>query len=698
MKPHISFTSAALLVLSLLPFSAHAVAAADATGTLSLKTADRTVTAGDAGSWMRPGWDWSTAARASAAVNSTAMPDTPVPFQVKSWRDASGIRLKFFIPDQTRDQVWATSSTLRKGDQIIIVIDPNKSRSPQLENGATPQTRDHLYAITLKDNAVLQIKHHLPDPADLANWKNSPEVSTAASTIPAAGSTTSVYVNNQYEVEVVIPFSELTNTPPLSSDIGIAFAVINDLGAPLTASTDQLTGSAFPLAMPITDTDSPIVEPQIVNVRPRAGAWASPRRWGIGYLSSTPSDSMTVNSIVLPHNPDWYAQAIRLSTCNIGDWDSVPAISSSAQNVTGWYKYYQDDPCQMGVWVNAKNTSTSSTPVDGRLLILWADTFVGSAFGWNVVRLTEPMAFPSNLETITREIWENVPANGSYAGGTTHPCLRVYVLPSALSDPVVTDTFIRAITTSAQVSQMEVAYGIAPYPGTSRAAQMNFTNLGPLHSVCPASEQCAFEEFVGLRSTRSSAAGAAAAGSSTDKRVGEILDPSSKDPLVRVDIAGFGIAASAQVRNYVFLESIGGFGWVAPRSRFKDAQRVKFALGNPPVLARDFSGTRAQDIPSPAREIVLSVRTTTSATNPPRVYLPSMRGKAFAPGETVMAQAEIKSEDGPCPSWCGPCKNLNLTRNDGSGWDLPGAMVLAGGIAGVGGFAFRKRRRRRADR
>lgn len=690
MKPQIFLTTASLLAFSLFSFSVHAVIAADATGTLSLRTARWTVTAGDAGSWIRPGWDWAARPIMPPLVR-TATPDKPVAFRVESWRDATaagGLHLKFFIPDETRAQVWSTTSTLRKGDQIIIVIDPNKTRTPNLENEMFPQDKDHMYAITLKDNAVFRIRHFLPDPADLSNWNFSPEPTTAATTTPTAGSTTSAVIDNEYVVEVHIPYSELTSSPPLTNDIGIAFAVINDLGAPLNPSTDQLTGSAFPLAMPITDTDSPIVEPQVQNVPPSAGVWAKPQRWGIGYFNSVPSTLTTANDIVLPHNPDWYAQAIRLSNCKIGDWDSVPAINSGSQNVPNWYKYYPAAPCQMGVWVNAKNVGTTAN-LEGRLLILWADTFVGTGSRWNVVRLTEPMAFPSNIETITREIWENVPAGGSYLNGTTHPCLRVYVLPSALNHATVTEGFIRAITSNAQVNQMEGAYGIAPYPGTSRAAQMNFTNLGAIGSSCPSAEQCVFEEVIALRSAKKVSAGAAAF---VDKSSG---DSESKDPSVRVDISGFGIAISTQARQYVFLEPLGGFGWAAPRSRFEDSQTVKFALGNPAVLWRDFTGAAPRDIPSPPREIVLGVRTTTLAANPPRIELPNLKGKVFAPGETILAQAEVKSRDERCPSSCGPCKKLNIASNGEGG--LPGVLVLVGSIAGVGGFAFRKRKRREGD-
>lgn len=700
-----------LVGLLWLPPGADAVTASDATGTLSLLTTHKTVTAGDAGSWMRPGWDW-VSRPAMLPADRTARPDTPVAFQVDSWRTGAGIHLRFFIPDQTTRQVWSATSTLRKGDRVIIVVDPNMSRSANLENGSTPQTKDHKYEVTIKDELIQSVRHYLPEPVSGSTistlWKGSPEASTAVTTVPAIGSA-GVYTSSQYQIEVQIPFSELSNTGTLSGDIGIAFAVINDLGAPFNSSTDQLTGSAFPLTMPIGNADSPMLEPQVTGVPPDAGVWAQSNRWGIGYFNSD-STPVNIGRVHLPHSlADWHAEAIRLGVCNIASWDQIPQITTGSQNVAGWYRYYPAGPCQMGVWVNAKNTSMTGPPIEGRLLILWGDSFVGTPFQWRVIRLTNPMAFPANLDTITREIWESVPSDGSYGGGTTHPCLKVYVLPANLDDRMMgssidamwmnTNVTPNAVLTTSQVNQIEAAYGVNGYPGTPRAAQMNFTNLASVTATCPSTEQCTFQEVIGLRSTGIGEARAVLVANPAAARPPvKVVEESSKDPFVRVDIAGFGIATSTQVRNYVFLEPLGGFGWIAPRSQFQDSKPVKFAVGNPAVLWRDFSGQTPRDIPSPPREIVLGARITMSVPNPPNIELPNLKGKVFAPGETVMAQAEVVgSGNGPCERilGCGPCRKVPLVS--GGGWMLPGTVVLIGGLACVGGFAFRRRRPSKHD-
>lgn len=712
-RPRLGLGLAACCLLGLLwsPPSADAVTASDATGTLSLLTTHKTVTAGDAGSWMRPGWDWVSRPTVPPA-DRTARPDEPVAFQVESWSTGTAIHLRLFIPDQTTRQVWSTTSTLRKGDRVIIVIDPNMSRSANLENGLTSQTKDHMYVVTLKDELIQSVRHFLPEPVPGSTsstlWKGSPEASTAASAGPAVPGT-SLYNSNQYQVEVQIPFSELSNAGTISGDVGIAFAVINDLGAPLNASTDQLTGSAFPLTMPIGNADSPMREPQVTGVPPDAGVWAQPNRWGIGYFNSDPT-SMNIGMVHLPHSlADWHAEAIRLGVCNIASWDDVPQITTGSQNVAGWYRYYPAGPCQMGVWVNAKNTRMTGLPIEGRLLILWGDSFVGMPFQWHVVRLTNSIAFPANLDTITREIWESVPSGGSFGAGTTHPCLKVYVLPADLdssSTPMaINATWMNAnvtpnaVLTVSQVNQIEAAYGVNGYPGTLRAAQMNFTNLASASATCPSTEQCTFREVIGLRSTGIGEARALLVANPTAARPPvKVVEESSKDPFVRVDIAGFGIAASTQARNYVFLEPLGGFGWIAPRSQFQDSKPVKFALGNPAVLWRDFSGQTPRDIPSPPREIVLGVRTTTSVSDPPNIKLPNHKGKVFEPGETILTQVEVERPgDGLCERilGCGPCRKVTLVS--GGGWVLPGTVVLIGGLACVGGFAFRRRKPRKHD-
>jgi hypothetical protein len=728
MKYSLSIRIALVIAFICTPLTLHA------SGTLSLLTTHKLVTAGDAGSFMRPNWDYDETLMGTPAraINTTVIPNKSVAFKVDSWSDNSMLHLKFYIPDKTISSVGSVNvggicdtSTLCLGDRIIVHIDPNnsghKTTNPTttLENGTSNIDKDHRYILVLKNNNVSSLEHFIPRNATA--W-NATTAYTAAATVPALGQP--VIVVNEYQVELRIPYSDIGISSPPTGNIGIAIAVINDLGVPLYINgndTPQLTGSAFPLSMPIDVSNSPNPEPQVVGSAPENGVWAKPNHWGVGYFSSTPQDSLTIEGLELPHGSiPWFSTAIRLSKCNVASWDDVqPAPTTGDQsNLTGWYKYYPSGPCQMGVWVNAKyNQITLNKNIEGRLLILWADTFVGttgSVFKWSVIRLTDTMVFPPQLDTITREIWENVPLNGSYGGGTTHPCLRVYLLPAILdsvdSNIKYDETRIREITTSLELTQLERAYKIAPNIGDGRSAQMNFTNLAPKtgpDSTC--TDQCVFDDVLSLSSAKKMAGGKILTTGKTAvvvKNEGEPQDPPSNDPLVRVDITGFGIAASSQARNYVFLEPIGGFGWVAQRTNFTDAQTVKFALGNPTVLWRDFTGATPRDIPSPPREIVLGVSIATSDANPPRIVLPDLRGKVFAPGETIMAQAVVKSgngsDDGRCPSWCGPCKRFghasadNHTTAENEG--LAGAWMLVGGIAGVGGFAFRKRRRHTGGR
>ncbi len=619
-------------------------------GTMAFQTVHKTVTAGDAGSWIRPGWDW-----ANRQFNTQAKPDTPVTYTVETWNDGSNLKFKFTILDSTQNRLASAApnpqiSDLTLGDQILIHIDPNNSgeTGTGLQTGTGGISTDHKYQIIINQNAPTGqpkcvINHYFPQGA--TRW-NSNFLTT---------SSCSVNPGTSYVVEVSIPFTDIGT---ISGNFGLAIAVINDLGVNLGVAPNavaQLTGSAFPLSLPISKTNNnpvPDTDP-VANTLQVNGVWAKPENWGVGY-TTTNVPAAADGDLKLDHKGKdaWYSASIRLSKCTVLHWDGVAEGGANQLNLNGWYQYYPKAPtCEMGVWVNVTNKTNPGVIKEGRLLILWADSGIAPDT-WKVVKLTDPIAF-SPGESQSVRLWTNVPAGGSYHNGTTHPCMRVYILPKDLN-PSFNENDINAITNSTGVGKLEGAYGIgANLADTySRVAQMNFTNLAAKDTPCPDSNMCKFTslslpQFALLDNNTYLPDVLAKVSDSRGEGVAvlpkhEVPSRGKEEPLVRVSITGFGIEQTTQQQKYVFIEPLGGLAWAEPQSVFLAGllQPVAFGITNPAVLFRDFSTPTPTDIPSPTRKIVLATQVKADSGIPVTIEVLPFKD-TLAPGETVIAKTVL---------------------------------------------------------
>ena len=619
-------------------------------GSMAFLTTHTSVKAGEAGASIRPGWDW-----VGRQYDTQAKPDVPTQFDVETWSNLTELHFKFTIPDSTQNQLRDTAANTSPfdpeelSDQILIHLDPNDSHESQLHSG------DHKYQILINRQATNNtngnctisppstygkciMKHFTPDTIN-GTWNFG--------TTPTSATATVRFNGNAYEVAITIFVSEIGTISP-SGNFGLAIAVINNLGAKHNGKT-QLSGSAFPLSIPISNGNNPVILDETeVN-----GVWAQPDKWGVGY--TTTNVPAAAGDLKLDHKGKdaWYSASIRLSKCTVLHWEGVAeGGANQSGDPTGWYKYYPKAPtCEMGVWVNVTNKTNPGVIKEGRLLILWADSGIAPDT-WKVVKLTDPIAF-SPGESQSVRLWTNVPAGGSYHNGTTHPCMRVYILPKDLN-PSFNENDINAITNSTGVGKLEGAYGIgANLADTySRVAQMNFTNLAAQGTSCPDSNMCKFTslslpQFALLDNNAYLPDVLAKVSDSRGEGVAvlpkhEVPSRGKEEPLVRVSITGFGIEQTTQQQKYVFIEPLGGLAWAEPQSVFLAGllQPVAFGITNPAVLFRDFSTPTPTDIPSPTRKIVLATQVKADSGIPVTIKVLPFKD-TLAPGETVIAKTVL---------------------------------------------------------
>jgi hypothetical protein len=630
-----------------------------------------TVIAGDANAWIRPLWDWN---NRPLAGNTVATPDVSRQFTVTSSRDADNLIIHVVIADATQTKLPGNGA-LTIGDQIVIHINPNNSKSTALELTQDNNfDTDHRYIVLLNRQSVgkeCQIRHDKPvdifGDGSFFPWNKDGTYSTCPE-----GSWT-FNNNTSNDVTIRIPLSDLGFgiAHPIA-DFGLAIAFINDLGVDDPISTKaQLTSSAFPIALPISNTNNPLDKKVVAGAFIDAGGvWIQPNTWGVGYIASAP---LTPNNVVLEHSPDYFAKSIRLSDCNVSNWEQVPEGNQNQVNLAGWYKYYPAAPCQMGIWVKAINKTTAD--VEGRLLILWADAGLGQQ-AWKVVKhldpntntmtATTPVVFAGgvNLDSITRQIWADVPVGGSSAGAATHPCLRVYILPKDLNHVVngqtIDDSYLLGIETdSSRIGKMEGSYSNSgqPYPNNTQASQMNFTNLAALGTSCPNAQLCGFSKISASLLPKSNAIekpkffaqspvltnkGDAIADRTHVSSSEHIPPRKVNEALVRVSVTGFGIEPALPQQPYEFVDSIGALGWAAPESLVlaPNFKPIAFTVTNPPILYRDFSGQTPKDILAPSRRIILATEIKTDSGIPAKIEVLPIK-ETLAPGETVTAQVKV---------------------------------------------------------
>jgi hypothetical protein len=542
---------------------------------------------------------------------------------VETSSDANGLQFVFDFDDMTRVRSDKSPNTpgglLHIGDKIVIVIDPNNSRESQLQNGPGTAT-DYRFDITIKNGNVVD-QSSIPQDRNTVppSWDDSSP--SPVTIVPSMPST----IGGRYKVTVTIPYSAIGFAPgtnSLASDVGIAFAIINDLGFTYgnPVEVSDLTGVTFPHTMGIDDASEPGF---VLLGGTSTGNWASPAQWGTGYAKQS-----TTNDIHFSHFPQYvWSDSIKLGECGTQTWDDVDAsgVWSDQLQIQGWYEYYAGNPCRMKVWLKVKKTQAGAA--NTRILVVWGRPGIGGSQEWHVVDLTPSISVapPFHILSIA---WPDPPVEPYTL--TNHPCLKVFALPAQL-DATWTEAKIRAIKTDQDLGDMLIHYqtttGLALVGNTTRTAQMNFTAVRSTTDHCPANTNCVsltnllqrpwqwLTSLVTARPVLASAVTSSNVPSTVawQPRVDDRREPYKGRPFptfYRVTAIGIGVSPPKNPRKqYRFLQNLGGIGWAIPEQHFSQTGKMslEFQVMNPSLFIPVQTKGRVDIVRSPLRDVYLSV-------------------------------------------------------------------------------------------
>ncbi|HEX8723124.1 MAG TPA: porin family protein [Pyrinomonadaceae bacterium] len=669
-----------------------------ADGNVGFLTTHTTQTAGQPFSWMERSRDWllpkptSVIGGRTYAVTDNAASVPTDDLHVETWRETAGsgpfagqtvLRMRFDIPDATRRH--EDNTTLKKGDRVVIQLDPDYSRSPDLAVGTTPNpAADYRFEVVIKDNLVdtslTGVKFPEVDPNGPNNWG-----AIDTSSLPAADWVTlDASSNTRYIVTATIPYNFIGRNAGSTSPVGITYVYLNDIGhqhvtdtslpacalCPPTCSgcpqTSEMVGTQFPSSMGLSViNDNPGVSDLglVTSSLPASGSWINPSAWGTGYFGTVAGD------VQLSHTPSYVlSDAIRLGVCTTTLFSQIsPVVDWNTNQLTlpGWYQYYpgmagdMNKPCKMRVWVRANQTAGSS-PAQRRFFIIWGRPNIGGTKDWFQVALTPAVTVNAPSETFSA-LWETVPKENF----TNHPCLRVYVLPATLTAPF-DDAYFNAHSgaaglTQADLDAVEAHYGMPSPELSPYSAQMNFTALH-MGAACPSSPaQClqtaALEgdgegrpaasggdgsfRFVKAGFDPAAAAPKAGAAQRTDTAGDEGRDT------VRVFVEGYGVESAAAKADYVFTKVLGAVGTMVSNKDLvsRGEMTMEIDVTNPRVERRNFRG-QPLEVVSPPRDIFLNVIVKAApGVTPPAVTVKLDRDH-LGPGETTKGTVVVKPAGG----------------------------------------------------
>ena len=629
-----------------------------------------TITAGQAFSWMERSRDWDQVATQTISGTTYAVPNIvpAVDIQVETWREISGnntnLKMHFSIPDVTRNQpAGAPSSTLNKGDRLIIELDPNNSGrgsgDTDLDVGsAGSNTSDYRFEIVIKDNLIDASLTGCKRPISAApnNWDTVFDSSPLAPTAIQLVTLNSVS-GGRYDLTVTIPGSYVGLNNSATGPVGMSYVYLNDIGhshpAPMGGTVWEMIGTQFPSSMGLSlITDNPGVSDLglVTSSLPASGSWLNPSQWASGYFDSAAAS--VGNNINFSASPDWvFSEDLRIRVCTTTDFglasEGVAGWSTDQVTLPKWYQYFPgstaaDKPCKARVWFRPRRTNPSAVAVRKRFLIVWGRPFIGGTQDWFVASLTPTIAITAAVDTFNFE-W-NVPKNNF----TNHPCLRIYALPETLNGAAgdgtpVNEAFIMAISTAAHLDKLHEAYGVNP--GTPLTAQMNFTALRTGNcpagtcfvAALPGRDRKVIDDS-GVRIVTagfqpSSDADNSLASTSVQDRPGE--EPRDN---IRVFVEGFGIESPPSTANYAFLKTLGGVGTMVSNkdlAEMKDGMTIQLDVGNPRFERVDIRPQASVGILSPQRTIFLNVIVRTPAGVERPTFTVNIDKTSLGPGETT---------------------------------------------------------------
>ena len=497
--------------------------------------------------------------------------------KVLSKRDGSNIYLAFQVKDQTQDRraPGAPGTSLGKlsyGEKIIVQLDPNASRGSQMENGGTSITTDYRFEIThFWDTDSNQKISLSASPTQLQFFKSTTAAGSSpcnvedwsAGTAFPSGSAVAAHndgagVTGGYTIELKIPLSAIGSP---SSDVGVAFAVVNDLGFDPN-NTPRLTGSGLPAALPLNAVSGPLLDTDPAG----CGGWRTPNGWGTGYFTNA------APSVEIARSNPW--------------WDSTSIEAFPCAADTSNYTYYRTKACKILLRADITNTGTSNQ--SRNLLYVWADNGPSPSV-WRVVDLKEGQTIAPGGTKVAASLWD------APSGLMNHPCVRVYILPNSF-DPAFDKTAILGIHDNAGINSLETTYSL----GTKCWTQRNLSIVDPgTCPNCPSTASNGRESAPILQASFGGFLSSLFAQTATvPPKNGQIQwSPEEErrfgENNIVAQFRSFGITKSGvhAKRSYEFIEELGGALQLYPVEVVKKTPvlPIQIEVGNPGTVARTIS-------------------------------------------------------------------------------------------------------------
>jgi opacity protein-like surface antigen len=382
-----------------------------------------------------PDWD-----QATMSGGGHAAPTISQMVRVLSKRDTTALYIAFDVTDRTRDRrdPGNIGSALAVGERIILQFDSDNGHGASLNNDFRIDVT-HRWQVSGSDITLIA-----PTYSDSSGAAGGLCATASFAPLAFPGGAGGIQIKARltgtgYFIEFKVPLNKINNP---TNDIGFAFAVINDLGFHDGDGNDDATGISFPTALPIVNDTNPLF-PEC--------QWVIPSQWGLGFFT-TGLDDVTISRL-----PDWWNSS------------AVNVFACGAPN----YIYYPGHPCRVSM--KATLTNSSANNQTRNLLYLWAE-HGSNPVVWHVIDLQKNVTVPpgTNVMPTSGEL-----SDPSIKNKTTHPCVRVYILPSTFRVDF-DESMILAINSQTQLDTMVMKYGLQD----QHNAQKNITREATIND-CP---------------------------------------------------------------------------------------------------------------------------------------------------------------------------------------------------------------------
>lgn len=394
-----------------------------------------------------PDWDQLT------VMGGHAVPLVNRSVRVLSKRDTTGtpsLYLAFDIADLTRDRridptPGTVAGNLIPGERIVVQLDPDNAKGPTLASDFRIDV-SHIWGnVGGNINFVTKV---ISDSSGTACAGASPSFANpTVITNSSGGIRISATLNaTGYFIEFKIPLSLIGNP---TTDVGVAFSIINDLGYHDSDGTDDSAGISFPTALPVVNDANPFFN--------NCG-WSVPSGWGLGYFASG------INDVTISRLPVWWSS------------NAVNAFACGTPN----YIYYPVHPCIVTVQATLQNPGAAQKR---NLLYLWAEDGANPVV-WRVIDLQKNVTVPAGGGVMPISGPLNSPL---IKNKPNHPCVRVYILPPVFRLDF-TESDILGITSQTRINDMVTAYGLQDQHNAQKNITRHMTTPDCPNTACRIAE------------------------------------------------------------------------------------------------------------------------------------------------------------------------------------------------------------------